>query len=86
MKDSSKLLLLLIICLLFAVFFVGLGLTVDNYKYFLSRRIPKILAMVLAGVAIAQSSLAFQTITNNRILTPSIMGFDSLYLLTQVLV
>lgn len=86
MKDSSKLLLLLITCLLFAVFFVGLGLTVDNYKYFLSRRIPKILAMVLAGVAIAQSSLAFQTITNNRILTPSIMGFDSLYLLTQVLV
>ncbi|MCL4171479.1 UNVERIFIED_CONTAM: hypothetical protein GTU68_021363 [Idotea baltica] len=42
--------------------------------------------MVLASIAIAQSSLVFQTITHNRILTPSIMGFDALYLLTQVLV
>ena len=63
-----------------------LGLTADNYQYFLSRRIPKVLAIVLAGIAIAQSSLAFQTITNNRILTPSIMGFDSLYLLIQVII
>lgn len=86
MKDSSKLSLLLMVCLVFLFLFIGLGLSVDNYEYFLSRRIPKVLAMVLAGVAIAQSSLAFQSITNNRILTPSIMGFDSLYLLTQVLV
>lgn len=42
--------------------------------------------MVFAGIAIAQSSLAFQTITHNRILTPSIMGFDALYMFTQVLV
>ncbi len=41
---------------------------------------------MLAGVAIAQSSLVFQTITHNRILTPSIMGFDALYVLTQILI
>ncbi|OXE28158.1 ABC transporter permease, partial [Vibrio parahaemolyticus] len=58
----------------------------DNYQYFLSRRVPKVLAIVLAGVAIAQSSMVFQTITHNRILTPSIMGFDALYVLTQVLI
>ncbi|WP_295893676.1 iron chelate uptake ABC transporter permease subunit VctG [uncultured Vibrio sp.] len=86
MQDRVKLILLALFCALFAGLFIGLGLTADNYEYFLSRRVPKVLAMVIAGVAIAQSSLAFQTITNNRILTPSIMGFDALYLLTQVIV
>lgn len=86
MRDNSKLIALLIISFIFIGLFIGLGLTADNYQYFLSRRIPKVLAIVLAGIAIAQSSLAFQTITNNRILTPSIMGFDSLYLLIQVII
>lgn len=86
MRDKTKLCLLVIISLVFIGLFLGIGLNADNYQYFLSRRIPKVLAMILAGMCIAQSSIAFQTITNNRILTPSIMGFDSLYLLIQVLV
>lgn len=83
MQDRIKLALLILVSLVFIGLFIGLGLTADNYQYFLSRRVPKVLAIVIAGIAIAQSSLAFQTITHNRILTPSIMGFDSLYLLTQ---
>lgn len=86
MQDRSKTGLMILAALLVAGMFIGIGLTADNYQYFLSRRIPKVLAIMVAGIAIAQSSLAFQTITHNRILTPSIMGFDSLYLLVQVLV
>ena len=86
MRDNTKLLLLVLLSLIFAGLFIGLGLNLDNYQYFLSRRVPKVLAIVLAGIAIAQSSLAFQTITHNRILTPSIMGFDSLYMFVQVMV
>ncbi|EOW2076417.1 iron chelate uptake ABC transporter permease subunit VctG [Vibrio mimicus] len=86
MQDRTKLLLLIAVSCVFAALFIGVGLNADNYQYFLSRRVPKVLAMVFAGIAIAQSSLAFQTITHNRILTPSIMGFDSLYMFTQVLV
>ncbi len=78
MQDRTKLLLLIAISLLFVALFIGVGLNADNYQYFLSRRVPKVLAMAFAGIAIAQSSLAFQTITHNRILTPSIMGFDAL--------
>ena len=80
-----KLFLLVAGCLAIIGWFVGQGLTADNYQFFLSRRIPKVLAIVLAAVAISASSLVFQTITNNRILTPSILGFDSLYLMIQVL-
>jgi iron complex transport system permease protein len=39
--------------------------------------------MVLVGAAVAVSTVLFQTVTENRILTPSIMGFDSLYALIQ---
>ncbi|MDF4810978.1 ABC transporter permease, partial [Vibrio parahaemolyticus] len=52
MRDSTKILLLGGIAILFACLFIGIGLTADNYQYFLSRRVPKVLAIVLAGVAI----------------------------------
>jgi iron complex transport system permease protein len=84
MCDRLKLTILSILALAICLFFVSKGLTVDNYQFFLSRRIPKILAIILAATAIASSSLVFQTITTNRILTPSILGFDSLYVMIQV--
>ncbi|MEZ9653675.1 iron chelate uptake ABC transporter family permease subunit [Vibrio splendidus] len=83
MRDSVKIAILVIASLGMAAVFVGQGLTWDNYEFFLSLRLPKLLSIVLAAVAISASSLVFQTITNNRILTPSILGFDSLYMLVQ---
>ncbi|ODQ01479.1 MULTISPECIES: iron chelate uptake ABC transporter family permease subunit [unclassified Salinivibrio] len=83
MRDVVKLSLVFLGTLAVAGYFLGHGLTADNYAYFLSRRTPKVLAIALAAVAISASSLVFQTITNNRILTPSILGFDSLYMLLQ---
>lgn len=56
-----------------------------SFDYALPRRAMKVLAMILTGVAIAYATVVFQTITHNRILTPSIMGLDSLYLLLQTL-
>lgn len=63
--------------------FIDLG---SNWDYALLRRGLKVYAMVLTGVAIAVSTMVFQTITNNRILTPSILGLDSLYMLLQTAV
>ncbi|MGM9926125.1 MAG: iron chelate uptake ABC transporter family permease subunit [Bacillus sp. (in: firmicutes)] len=51
--------------------------------YVLPKRGLKILAIVLTGFSIAFSTVIFQTITNNKILTPSIIGLDSLYMLIQ---
>lgn len=39
--------------------------------------------MILVGTAIAVSTVLFQTVAGNRILTPAIMGFDALYALIQ---
>ncbi|UJF18385.1 iron chelate uptake ABC transporter family permease subunit [Vibrio sp. SS-MA-C1-2] len=85
MRDNTKIIILTLVAIAICGLFLGKGLTVDNYQFFLSRRIPKVLAIVIAAIAIASSSLIFQTITSNRILTPSILGFDSLYVMIQVL-
>ncbi len=54
-----------------------------SWSFILSFRGTKLAAMVLVAYSIAVSTVLFQTVTNNRILTPSIMGFDALYILIQ---
>ncbi len=54
-----------------------------RWDFILPFRGMKILSMVLVGYAIAISTVLFQTVSHNRILTPSIMGFDALYILIQ---
>jgi iron complex transport system permease protein len=57
-----------------------------SFDYALPKRVTKVIAMVLTGFTIAYATVVFQTITHNRILTPSIMGLDSLYLLLQTMI
>ncbi|WP_394372112.1 MULTISPECIES: iron chelate uptake ABC transporter family permease subunit [Clostridium] len=73
------------IAVVFIMLFIFSGLNARNYAYNLSKRIPKIIAICVTGGAIAFSSIIFQTITNNRILTPSILGLDSIYTFGQTL-
>ncbi len=83
--DKKKLYILGIV----AVFLIGLflfqGLNSRNWDYNLSKRIPKVIAIAITGGSIAFSSMIFQTVTNNRILTPSILGLDSLYMFVQTI-
>ncbi|MGM7637496.1 iron chelate uptake ABC transporter family permease subunit [Bacillus sp. Hm123] len=43
------------------------------------RRIVAVVAMIIAAVCHSLSTVAFHSITNNRIITPSLLGFESLY-------
>lgn len=67
-----------------AVGFVLLGSAMD-FAYVIPRRLIRLAAMVIAGVCIAYTSVIFQTIAGNRILTPAIMGYEAIYLLFQAL-
>ena len=65
---------------------IALFMTYDlkgSLSFALELRGRKVGAMLLVGFAVAYSSVLFHTITNNRILTPSLMGFDALYVLIQ---
>jgi iron complex transport system permease protein len=86
MGHKKKISLLVVLAIILILLFVSLGLNSDNWQYALSRRIPKTLAIILTGGTIAFSSMVFQTITNNRILTPSVLGLDSLYMFIQTFV
>ena len=85
MRSRTKLIILFVIALILIGLFLLTDLTF-NWDYVLPRRTMKILAIILTGCAIAFSTVVFQTITNNRILTPSIIGLDSLYLLIQTFI
>lgn len=49
----------------------------------MKRSLISLLGMTVSATLIAVVSLAFQTITENRVLTPSMLGFDSVFLATQ---
>jgi len=85
MGYKKKTIILAIIAIILALLYLFYDLT-GNIGYILPRRIIKVVAIILTGGAIAFSTTIFMTITNNRILTPSVMGLDSLYLLIQVFI
>ena len=43
------------------------------------RRMFAVLAMIIVAICQSISTVAFQTITNNKIITPSLLGFEALY-------
>ncbi|WP_294081712.1 iron chelate uptake ABC transporter family permease subunit [Proteiniphilum sp. UBA5384] len=86
MKGIKKNFLITVLLLLAAVtlyLFYNMG---SNWEFALRLRGVKVAAIIVVSCCVAYSSVAFQTLTNNRILTPSIMGFESVYLLIQTLI
>ncbi|WP_100332255.1 iron chelate uptake ABC transporter family permease subunit [Bacillus xiapuensis] len=82
MTEKKKILILSAIALIATLLFLFLDLGY-NWEYALPKRGLKVFAIILTGASIAFATLIFQTITNNRILTPSILGLDALYMLIQ---
>lgn len=52
-----------------------------SWSFLIPFRGAKLASLLLVAVSVSTATVLFQTITRNRILTPSIMGFDALYLL-----
>lgn len=62
--------------------FQGLGAG-GNRAFILHLRGTKLAGLVVVGAAVGVATVLFQTVAANRVLTPSIMGFDALYVLLQ---
>jgi len=85
MRNSTKLIILAVlavICILLYGFYDIKG----GFDYAFPKRMIRVGAMVVTGFAIAYSTVVFQTITRNRILTPSVMGLDSMYEVVQTFI
>lgn len=81
-RPAWRLLFLAFTVALSCVAFLTLGVEGD-WGFALRYRGLKLAALLLVAYAIAVSTVLFQTITHNRLLTPSVMGFDALYVLIQ---
>lgn len=57
-----------------------------SWSYAMDLRTRQLSALVIVGAAVGASSLVFQTVAGSRILTPSVMGFDALYMLIQTVI
>lgn len=58
----------------------------NRWEYALGLRLRTIIGMTIAAAAVGVSTVLFQTITANRILTPGIMGFDAIFMAIQMIV
>ena len=79
---KSSLVLLTLITLAMILLFLTYH-TYGNWEFALKLRGKKLLAFVIVGLLTSFSTISFQTISENHFLTPSILGFDSLYVLIQ---
>nr|NLD41420.1 iron chelate uptake ABC transporter family permease subunit [Actinomycetales bacterium] len=78
---------LLTLAVLFAVGLIAWGnpmpFGTEGFWLIAQRRVYSVVVMLVVAVCQAMATIPFQTVTNNRIITPSIMGFESLYRAVQ---
>ena len=84
--EKNRNLLVLFILFVLTAGAIALYLLVNSYpdkpqlfQYILSLRLPTLLCMVIASVAIGAATLIFQSIVNNRIVTPALLGMNAIY-------
>ncbi len=82
-KSSNlvKLIVLLIIAIAVGVTYQFIFVNMKFFDYAMYIRTPKMIAMLIAAFCIGTSSIVFQSIIRNRIVTPCLLGMNSLYIL-----
>ncbi|MGO1488571.1 MAG: iron chelate uptake ABC transporter family permease subunit [Arachnia sp.] len=82
LRPAKRLSIGVAVCLLATAVYMLVDLS-GNLGFVFELRGRKVAAMVLVGWATGVATVAFQTVTNNRLLTPSIMGLDALFVFIQ---
>ena len=88
-SNHRKLMVLALLALLCAAGYLLVEVNFGNTKllwYAMKLRTPKLLAMLLTAFAIGGASIVFQSIINNTIVTPCLLGMNSLYTLIHTAV
>lgn len=88
-SNHRKLMVLTLLALLCAAGYLLVEVNFGNTKllwYAMKLRTPKLLAMLLTAFSIGGASIVFQSIINNTIVTPCLLGMNSLYTLIHTAV
>ncbi|MCD8076049.1 MAG: iron chelate uptake ABC transporter family permease subunit [Lachnospiraceae bacterium] len=87
--NTRKLVILAVLVLLAAILYMTIGVKFANpklFRYSMKIRTPKLAAMLITAFAIGSASIVFQSIINNTIVTPCLLGMNSLYTLIHTAV
>lgn len=79
--NTKKILILSALTLLAAVLYLFVEINPKHFEYAMSLRIPKLAVMLITAFCIGGASIVFQSIINNTIVTPCLLGMNSLYTL-----
>ena len=88
-SNTRKFMILGIIVLLAVIGYMTVGVHFENpklWRYSMKIRTPKLIVMLIVAFAIGAASLVFQSIINNTIVTPCLLGMNSLYTLIHTAV
>jgi iron complex transport system permease protein len=83
-KNIIKLIVIALIAIIIVVAFLFIGVKFHNHKllrYAMKLRIPKVIAMIITAFAIGAATIIFQSVINNTIVTPCLLGMNALYTL-----
>ena len=75
---------MLLIAIIIVAAFLFIGVKFHNHKllrYAMKLRIPKVIAMIITAFAIGAATIIFQSVINNTIVTPCLLGMNALYTL-----
>lgn len=81
-RQGVRLMALAVLAAVTLLAFMTLGVEAD-WAFVLQHRGTKALTMLVVACALGMSTVVFQTVTHNTILTPAVMGLDALYLFLQ---
>lgn len=87
--NVRRLIILSALVLLCAVLYMLVEVNFGNSKLFaysMRIRVPKLIVMLITAFAIGGASIVFQSIINNTIVTPCLLGMNSLYTLIHTAV
>ncbi|PWM57359.1 MAG: CRISPR-associated protein Cas5 [Dielma fastidiosa] len=77
---------LILLSIAAALIYLFLFMNMKYFDYFMSLRVPKLVVMIIVAFAIGGASIVFQSIINNTIVTPCLLGMNSLYTLIHTAV
>ena len=83
-KNIIKLIVIALIAIIIVAAFLFIGVKFHNHKllrYAMKLRIPKVIAMIITAFAIGAATIIFQSVLNNTIVTPCLLGMNALYTL-----
>ena len=80
-RNMKKTILLIVLSIISILIYQFINIDYKYFDYAMYIRTPKMLAMVMAAFCIGYASIIFQSIIRNRVVTPCLLGMNSLYIL-----